>query len=195
MARKEDASKDRPSKQILNQLDTFTVGPPPASTNKIGDQTPSNVFDVAKFDQVKNQVVIDLNNLEALNVLNTIGQVSGTQSQSGPLVSSYNNPTFTLKSASQSSNDTVTWFRPDPGQVWQLMAAAVVVDNAGHHNMYLTDDAGTDLYIAQETSNVFFDNTVVGQNIFISYDLYLRYNIGSGASGTSVVRAAFCRVR
>ena len=194
MARKEDASKDRASKQILNQLDTFTVGPPPASTNKVGDQTPSNVFDVGKLDQVKNQVVIDLDNLEALNVLNTIGQVSGTQSQSGPLVSSYNDPTFVLKSVSQTSNSTVTWFRPDPGQVWQLMAAAVVVNNADYHNMYLTDDAGTDLYIAQEVTPVFF-NPAPHSPIYVSYDLYLRYNISAGASGTSVVRAAFCRIR
>jgi hypothetical protein len=194
MARKADAERDKTSKQILNQLDTFTVGPPLASTGKVGDQTPATVFDVAKYDQVKNQVVIDLNNLEALNVLNTIGQVSGTQSQSGPLVSSYNNPTFVLKDASLDSNSTTTWFRPDPGQVWQLMNAAVVTDNASYHNMYLTNDAGTDLYVAQETSNVFF-NSAPHMAIYVSYDLYLRYNISSGASGTSTVRAAFVRVR
>jgi len=80
-----DAEADAASKAILDQLQTKTVGAPPSSTGLTGDQLPETVFKVADFNQVKNQVTLQLSNLELLNVLNTIGQVTNTQSQSGPI--------------------------------------------------------------------------------------------------------------
>ena len=85
MARKVDAEADAASKAILDQLQTKTVGAPPSSTGLTGDQLPETIFDVDDFETVKNQVTLQLSNLELLNVLNTIGQMTNTQSQSGPI--------------------------------------------------------------------------------------------------------------
>ena len=63
MARKKDAEQDGPSKAILDQLQTKTVGAPPSTTGLTGDQLPETIFDVADFDTVKNQVTLQLSNL------------------------------------------------------------------------------------------------------------------------------------
>ena len=81
MARKKDAEEDFASKAILDQLQTKTVGAPPSTTGLTGDQLPETIFDVDDFDLVKNQVTLQLSNLELLNVLNTVGQITNTESK------------------------------------------------------------------------------------------------------------------
>lgn len=116
MARKVDAEADAASKAILDQLQTKTVGAPPSTTGLTGDQLPETIFDVADFDTVKNQVTLQLSNLELLNVLNTIGQVTNTQSQSGPISN-----TGEIKEITASTSGTLTFgFQPNPGEVYQL---------------------------------------------------------------------------
>ena len=120
MARKKDAEEDFAAKAILEQLQTKTVGPPPASTGLVGDQTPNSVFTADNYDQVRNQVTLQLSNLELLNVLNTVGQVTNMQSVSGPLMS-----TLAVKSATIPDKDVAnrqTIHRPDVGQVWRVIA-------------------------------------------------------------------------
>jgi hypothetical protein len=195
VARKEDAEKDPQSKAILEQLNTFTVGPPPASTGLVGDQTPAGVMDPVKFDTVKNQMTLQMSNLEALNVLNTIGLATGSQSSSGPLVGSYNNPMMKLVSVTTTTQGTVTWFRPDPGEVWVLQAAAVIEDDSSYHNIFLMDDAGTDLFVGQETGGTLY-NPSPHLKIYGSYDLYWAYNIPtSPGGGNNTIRGAFYRIR
>ena len=119
MARKVDAEQDAASKAILEQLQTKTVGAPPSSTGLTGDQLPETVFNFTTFDTIKNQVTLQLSNLELLNVLNTIGQVTNTQSQSGPIPG-----TMQVVSVSTTSSGTqVSGFTPGVGVVWQLVGA------------------------------------------------------------------------
>jgi hypothetical protein len=180
VARKKDAQLDSQANAILDQLNTLTAGPPGTSSGLVGDQTPSNVFDPVKLDQVLNQIRLGVDNLEAL---------------SGPLVGTYNNPSQKLVTvaSSGSSEAELVWFRPDPGQVWALQAARVVADGSTFHNMYLKDEAGTTLFIAQETTaSRFFEEPYTP--IYISYDVYLVY-APVGASSSSTVRASVYRVR
>ena len=119
MARKKDAEEDFASKAILDQLQTKTVGAPPSTTGLTGDQLPQTVFKTSDFDQVKNQVTLQLSNLELLNVLNTIGQITNTQSQSGPIPK-----TMEVKTIStDTSGSVVVVFQPPSGQVWQVVGA------------------------------------------------------------------------
>jgi hypothetical protein len=195
VARKKDAQLDSQANAILDQLNTLTAGPPGTSSGLVGDQTPSNVFDPVKLDQVLNQIRLGVDNLEALNALDTIGNVTNTSSSSGPLVGTYNNPSQKLVTvaSSGSSEAELVWFRPDPGQVWALQAARVVADGSTFHNMYLKDEAGTTLFIAQETTaSRFFEEPYTP--IYISYDVYLVY-APVGASSSSTVRASVYRVR
>jgi hypothetical protein len=57
VARRKDAEEDAPSKAILDQLQTKTVGAPPSTTGLTGDQLPETIFKVTDFDQVKNQMM------------------------------------------------------------------------------------------------------------------------------------------
>ena len=121
MARKKDAEEDQASKAILDQLQTKTVGPPPSTTGLTGDQLPETVFSLADLERVRNQVTLQLTNLELLNVLNTIGQVTNTQSQSGPLLGTMD--VFAITASS--SGVGVTGFgdglsEVPAGEMWQV---------------------------------------------------------------------------
>ena len=148
MARKKDAEEDFASKAILDQLQTKTVSVPPSSTGLIGDQLPETVFDISDFNQVKNQVTLQLSNLELLNVLNTIGQITNTQSTSGPIVS-------TMKIVTASSDGSlVTIFRPDQGEVWEVNALSQTRTNATGSTttaIYIYD--GTNLVLIEELAD------------------------------------------
>ena len=119
MARKVDAEADAASKAILDQLQTKTVGAPPSSTGLIGDQLPETIFDADTFDQVKNQITLQLTNLELLNVLNTIGQITNTQSQSGPLPDQQQ-----MIQVDNTDSNFITFFSPPKGQCWLYVAGS-----------------------------------------------------------------------
>ena len=118
MARKKDAEEDMASKAILDQLQTKTVGAPPSTTGLTGDQLPETIFDVADFDTVKNQVTLQLSNLELLNVLNTVGQVTNTQSQSGPIPDTSFNKQVTVTGSGEGNGQVV--FTPNHGEVFAV---------------------------------------------------------------------------
>ena len=194
MARKKDAEEDFASKAILDQLQTKTVGVPPVSTGLVGDQQPETVFTSADFDQVRNQITLELNNVELLNLLNTVGQITNQQSQSGPIVG-------TQKIVSASSTGTAaTVFRPDPGQVWELVAISQTRTNAtGSTTTALRLEDGSNTVMLEE----FSDNsgevplaTNEASPIRISYDNYLTVAYSPSANADSInAFASVIRVR
>ena len=197
MARKKDAEEDFASKAILDQLQPKTVGAPPSSTGLIGDQLPETIFKVTDFDQVKNQVTLQLSNLELLNVLNTVGQVTNTQSQSGPIPDTQK----IIQRTYTSTTDDEIFFRPDSGQVWVLVGGDTVGSGGtGSIQWSLTADSSTFALIFQTSVS---GQEPIGQNstnnnmmtpIYISHTNYLYANISAVATS---VRAtlSFIRVR
>ena len=197
VARKKDAEEDFASKAILDQLQTKTVGSPPSSTGLIGDQLPETIFKVTDFDQVKNQVTLQLSNLELLNVLNTVGQVTNTQSQSGPIPDTQK----IIQRTYTSTTDDEIFFRPDSGQVWVLVGGDTVGSGGtGSIQWSLTADSSTFALIFQTSVS---GQEPIGQNstnnnmmtpIYISHTNYLYANISAVATS---VRAtlSFIRVR
>ena len=124
MARKDDSARDTPARRLLEQLNTYTVGTPPGLT---GDSIPDTVFDADNFGNIKNQMNLQLTNLEAFNMLNTLGQITNTQSQSGPVPM-----TGVIKTTGALTATTkVTVFQPDPGEVWEIMAMSMDPNGAG----------------------------------------------------------------
>ena len=199
MARKKDAEEDMASKAILDQLQTKTVGPPPTSTGLTGDQLPATIFDIQDFDLVKNQVTLQLSNLELLNVLNTVGQITNTQSVSGPMPGTQK---IIQKSYTSTGADEV-FFQPDQGQVWQLVGGDTKTSGgAGTANWHLkkhdenifalvfqTSVTSGQEPIWQNTTN----NNIVGP-IFVSYNqpLYIELT----AIGTDLrASLSFIRIR
>jgi hypothetical protein len=195
VARKQDAELDRQAKAILEQLNTLTAGPPPAATGKVGDQTPNNVFSPTQLDTVKNQIRLGLDNLEALNVLNTIGEATGTQSSSGPLVGTYYNPMQRIISKTVTTQGQHEWFRPAAGEIWALQAAQVLEDDSSYHNILLKDNDDNTIFIGQETGAAAY-NPSPHLRIYGSYDMYFVYEIPtSPGGGNNTLVGSFYRVR
>ena len=186
--------KDRASKAIYEQLNTKTVGPPVAATGLVGDLEPATVLKTDAFDAVRNQLQIQISNDEALGTLNKIGQVSNLSSSSGPLVN-------TQKIVTASTTGTAaTVFRPDPGQVWELVAISQTRTNA-------TGSTTTALRLSDNTNTVmleeFSDNsgevplaTNEASPIRISYDNFLTIAFSPSANADSInAFASVIRVR
>ena len=187
MARKVDAEADQASKAILDQLQTKTVSAPPSSTGLTGDQLPETVFDVNDLDTVKNQVTLQLSNLELLNVLNTIGQITNTQSQSGPIPGTVDVINFASTSSGTAVAKTEDGFYSNPGEVWKIFAPSLSVGGGSgsiQHELRLINGGSTIEILDFSTSGGSLRPTTeegfIGGEIYVSYPAYLVYE----ATGT-----------
>ena len=189
MARKVDAEADAASKAILDQLQTKTVGAPPSSTGLTGDQLPETLFDVDDFETVKNQVTLQLSNLELLNVLNTIGQMTNTQSQSGPIPKTGKVVTLTT-----TSNGYQTFSVAKPGELWQVTGASIKTNDGGTVVLKTGTSETDSVELGQETAaNVTF-NPSFGAPILLDENLDIAVSINA-IVGTIVVVVSCIRVR
>jgi hypothetical protein len=198
VARKKDAEEDFASKAILDQLQTKTVGAPPSTTGLTGDQLPETIFDVNDFDLVKNQVTLQLSNLELLNVLNTVGQITNTQSQSGPIPETQLIETQTFTSAGFR-----TYLTPKYGEVWQYLGACVNgasgLSGTGTIEVDITDTSNNNRLILEDfnfTSSADFPVVESGKTspVYIAHGQRLTIN-AEGTFTTVIVTAGFIRVR
>lgn len=196
MARRKDAEEDPRVVQILEQLNTKTVGPPNPSTGLTGDLQPEEVFKVTDMDKIKDQVTLQLDNLEILNALTTVGEISNTISQSGPIPN-------TMKMSNTGrvvTNETKTLFRPDPGQVW--VCTGVQGDSSagsGAVTLVLKYSDGTN-EVRIEVLNVDgvgeFNITSTAGPLYVTHEVFLEItstNVGTGEE--FVANGAFIRVR
>lgn len=195
MARKKDAEEDYASKAILDQLQTKTVGAPPSTTGLTGDQLPETVFDVDDFDLVKNQVTLQLSNLELLNVLNTVGQITNTQSQSGPIPKTGQ---VTDLQVVGENDGTYTLLQPGPGEVWEIQGGSAKTTNVvtvryrvqvHDNNNSAIAEIGDESVSANE---IIFDPAVFP--IRIDENLALKVAI-SGTTGSSIANCNLVAVR
>jgi hypothetical protein len=191
MAIVDDIRKDVRTKNVLAQTNTKTVSAPPSSTGLTGDQLPAEVFTVDDFDLVRNQVHLEEKNFQLLEALNTMGQITNMQSQSGPIPGTYKNVVVTDTTGSGSPVSTL--FQPDNGQVWMLIAAQTSSTfNADAAALNLTDST-TSVKIARETAaNTDFEP--IASPIYITYENRLTVTY-SNATGNCTSRAAVIRVR
>lgn len=194
MAIVDDIKRDRRTKNVLAQTNTKTVSAPAASTGLVGDQAPAEIFTVTDFDLVKNQVHLEEENFQLMEALNTMGQITNMQSQSGPIPG-------TQKIVSVSSTGAAaTVFRPDQGQVWELVAISQTRTNG-------TASTTTALRLSDGSNTVmleeFSDNTgevPLATNeaspIRISYDNFLTVAFSPSANADSInAFASVIRVR
>ena len=190
MARKDDAARDKPARRLLEQLNTYTVGAPPGGT---GDALPDAVFDVAAFDTIKNQINLQLVNLEALNMLNTLGQITSMQSQSGPIP----NTGVVKATGALTSTGKVTLFQPDPGQVYQVMAMSMDPEGSGAYRGIgtLDDRSGGGMVELFDTSGTGSAEALSYDTpLYIDHELYLTFNVITVDTSLQL-KAALIRVR
>ena len=194
MAIVDDIRKDKRTKLVLAQTNTKTVSVPPASTGLTGDQSPAEVFSVDDFDIVKNQVHLEEKNFQLLEALNTMGQITNMQSQSGPIPGTQKIVAATVTGSGLKS----TLFRPDTkGEVWQLVDASFDLQgSSGSVNLrlYLTD--GSNSVISEhESASADGEYTITNASpIFLTYDVYLQA-WSQGTFDDVVWTAVVCRVR
>ena len=194
MAIVDDIKADKRTKNVLNQTNTKTVGPPPSTTGLIGDSLPDEVFTVGDFDLVRNQINLEAANFQLLDSLNTMGQITNTQSVSGPIPS-----TCSIKQVTATSDGVVSVFQPDPGTVFLLMGGSVGGSGGGNRSFILIDDGTvSDFEIADETVTSGQQNPwdpLSGAGPFyLDNGTTLKANITS-VSGTAVIKAYVVRVR
>lgn len=195
MAIVDDIRKDRRTKNVLAQTNTKTVSAPPSSTGLVGDQLPAEVFTVEDFDTVKNQVHLEEQNFQLLQALNTIGQITNMQSQSGPIPG-----TAKIVTASAAASGLIaTVFQPSAGEVWKLIDITVVwTGNSGTINAspVLEDADGESIFVGRQSSTAShheFPN-IPQDALFITNEVFLRgWSAGTFTSG--VWKAAVIRVR
>ena len=142
------------------------------------------------FDKVKDPLYINAEWEDEARRLKLWGEISGKSSSSGPMPG-----TQKLISVTSTSQGTHEWFRPAIGEVWILLAAAVVEDDSSYHNIMLVDGDGTELFVAQETSATRYD-PFPGLPLHFTYENYLAYNIPtSPGGGNNTIRGSVIRVR
>lgn len=190
-----DHGLDEPSKRVIEQLNTKTVGPPLASTGLVGDNSPASVIQAGDIDQVRNQIHISEPNVSALNMMNTLSQVSNTQSSSGPIVGTMQIVTGTVSG----SGLFATIHRPDPGQIWQICDFDFSLDNpTGSVNLRLYYQDGTNSVIidhqSKSASGEFQMESSGAGPLFYSYDVYLQ-GWAQGTFDGVTYKVAVSRVR
>ena len=158
MAIVDDIKRDRRTKNVLRQTNTKTVSAPSTATGLVGDQAPAEIFTVSDFDLIKNQVHLEEENFQLMEALNTMGQITNMQSQSGPIPGTGKIEIF---SGSYSSGTVQDIFTPAIGEVWELISA----------DFNATLSSGTvdsvQLYISDGTNSV-----MIGENTGDNFDTF-----------------------
>ena len=171
MAIVDDIKGDKRTKIVLDQTNTKTVGPPLASTGLIGDQLPDEVFTAGDFDTVKNQVNLEALNFQLLDSLNTMGQITNMQSQSGPIPG-----TSVIKTATVSDNSIATLFKPDPGQVWLWMNWSASTSGQGgasiNHYSYLSDGSVNDALSVITTASTTPKDETPHSVVYVTHEVF-----------------------
>lgn len=187
----DNIKRDKRTRNVLAQTNTKTVSVPPASTGLVGDQAPAEVFTVADFDQVKNQVHLQEENFQLMEALNVMGQLTNMQSQSGPIPGTQ----FVFSLGAGSSGDHVI-YAPAHNEVWQLVAASVGTISSGTNTvlMLLNDVDSSSSVLLQKvtTAQTQFD---LNEPVFVSYPCRIVANLDAFTSGSTTIRVSLIRVR
>lgn len=180
---------DKRTSNILDQTNSKTVGAPPSSTGLAGDQLPDTIFTASNFDLIRNQINLEALNLDALQMLNVLGQITNTQSQAGPIVNTQ--VVKRINDTTGSGNPTGDIFVPDHGTVWELCTLDWETKNATSMNFWIEDENSNKSRIDYQSST---GSTIYSGVVKIGYPCKIVYNISS-ATGDNTFSASLVRVR
>jgi len=162
-------------RQLFHQWTTKTLGG-------------SNKLSVSDYELITDRIHVDVENLKAMELKNTVGQATNNQSQSGPIVG-----TATLILVESITNSLITAFKPDPNEVWQLYAANInTLDGATSMILKLYDDS-TQVVIDSGTSTS--GEMELNEPVFITSDAWLTVRTSNASSGNAQLAVAVIRVR
>jgi hypothetical protein len=128
--------------------------------------------------------------------LNLLGQVSGQQSNSGPLLNTFK----IVSTPAITSSTTTTIFQPDEGEVW--ICSGMQMDSSGGSGsvtaVLLYSDGASEVRIeANSTSGIAeFNITSTAGPLYVTNGVYLAVTTSSVAGGEqTILSGAFMRVR
>ena len=192
MARKADALIDKQTLTILEQLQTLTVGAPPAASGLTGDQLPANIISIDDYDLVKNQINLEVENLEALNALNTLGRITNLQGF-GPVVDSGSITSVTLDGSGTSGK--VKCATPKKGEVFDIQGMDGTWNTSPGTSItfgfYIHNDE-TDVEILLGTTSSSSTNPGFDVNDFLNAPFYVTYPFSLRATASSLGSATTC---
>jgi hypothetical protein len=121
VSRKEDVEKDKAAQNVINQVDSKVIQRPLASTGLTGDQIPADVLTFDDMDRIKSNVRMSEENVEAINLLNSLLEQAGmTSSGLAPIRGTMQTKTQAL------TNNAVSYVDFGPG-VWHITDIVVLL--------------------------------------------------------------------
>jgi len=152
-------------------------------------------LDKASFDLVQDPVFLNSASEDELRRINLVGQATNMQSQSGPIPGTAEGISVTATDAG-----TVVAYKPNEGEVYQLIGASVGVKYTGQSSVLLQlrdDSTSVSIELSDSTAQgePFPENAFISP-IYITKELFLQCTfVGSGSGGTGDVRIGVIRVR
>ncbi len=158
MARKEDVIKDQAARNVINQIDSKVIQRPLASTGLSGDQIPADVLTFDDMDRIKSNIRMEENNVEAINLLNSLlSQAGMTSSGLAPIRGTMQTKTANLV------NNSVVYVDFGPG-VWHITDIVVTYTGGSgtiSFRLYAYDatdgNAAIELLFGSGTSSTLFN--------------------------------------
>jgi len=188
MARKEDSQSDKQARRALGQFNSKKVGFPNPDTYPSADQMPDVKLSLSDYDKVRSGMNAELDNLEAINVMNTIGRAANLIGY-GPIPD-----TQVVLDITGITNSNKDVYVPNPGEVWQLVAAAIItLDGAATMILNLINSDGDKVQI--DTFNATSNPMELNEPIYISNGAFLSVRTSDASGGNARLGVSVIRVR
>jgi hypothetical protein len=189
MARKQDSRDDSQALALLAQLNSKTVSNP---TDLTGDNTPASVPTVTDFDSLRNGIHLSYENVEALNLLNSLGRITNLTSGSGVIVGTPQ--VIKITDTDGTGNPEGIIHQPATGEIWTLIAGQTGTMNADKCLLRLKDEDNSQTIELDNATAGTAKFTGLDKEIFYDSRCYLDYKFNT-ATGDCIVKVAVARVR
>lgn len=171
-------------KRLIDQWNTRTLG----GADKLS---------VSDYHLIQDPIHIQDINIDALELTNTVGQATNTQSQSGAIP----NTMKIVSTAAITSSTTTTIFQPDINEVW--VCSGMQLDASGGSGsvtavLHYEDASGTEVRIeaASTSGTAEFNITSTAGPLYVTNAVFLSVTTSSVAGGEqAILSGAFIRVR
>lgn len=144
------------------------------------------------FDTAQDPVFLDSSSEDELRRINLVGQASNMQSQSGPIAN-----TAQVVNTNITTSGTTTLFTPQPGTVWQIVAAGTSAGYTGLSWLILKIyDTTNSLSVEIASQTSYNTEFAMNEPIYVGYPCTLVITAGgSGTGGSTDISTALVRVR
>ncbi len=154
-----------------------------------GDAEFTKQITQAEYDRVVNQIYLSEENVELLEAVKLLGEVTNRRSSSGPIAGTQY--VYDITGITNSNEDV---HRPGEGEVWQLVAASIItLDGASTMILNLVDSAGNLVQI--DTFNATSNPMELNEPIYYTNEAWLSCRTSNASSGNARLAVSGIRIR